>query len=110
MRTEPPVVSLKTDPEQNRVVRDGKGLQVSRLALHQNGDGTVELDIRTVSGCVPVTLIITSAILTELATQWLRILPTRRLLAKWQKAQKIIARGNGNGRCTDPQLQPEKAA
>ena len=88
MRTEQPEVSLKTDPKQNKVVRDGRLSPVSRLSLHLNDDGTVELDAQTTNGYVPVTLTLTKAMLTEFATQWLRIDAAKRLLSKWRKIMR----------------------
>jgi hypothetical protein len=81
-----PTVSLKTDPEQNKVVRDGRPSPVSRLDIHVNGD-TVELETRTTSGYIPVTLVVPATVLTELATRWLRTVTPKRLLAKWRKTQ-----------------------
>ncbi len=90
MRTQQPTVTIKTDPDLNKVVRDGKGLQVSSLKLYLTNEG-VDLDIRTVSGYTPVTLIIPRDVLTKLATSWLQIDAAKRLLKKWRTARTVEA-------------------
>ena len=88
MRTQQPEVTLKTDPDQNRVVRDGNGLPVSSLRLYLGNNGCVEMDVRSPNGYTPVTIKLTRTVLTDIATQWLRLDAAKRLLKKWRKAKK----------------------
>lgn len=79
-----PTISLSTDPEQNKVIRDGRPSPVSRLDIHVDRD-MVELETRTTNGYIPVTLTIPASVLTELATRWLRTVTPKRLLKKWRE-------------------------